>query len=60
MKYHYLEFLILRQHEELQGKRGNFVMEQIMEEYGNAILALLAGGVVFRSFFMVLEMVTAF
>ena len=35
-------------------------MEQIMEEYGNAILTLLAGGVVLGLFLKVLEIVTAF
>ena len=35
-------------------------MGQVMEEYGNAILALLAGGMVTKLFLKVLELVTAF
>ena len=45
---------------ELQDEKGNFVMEQIMDEYGSAILTLLTGGMVIRLFFKVLDMVTAF
>lgn len=60
MKFLYLGFQKLRLREGLQDKEGNFIMEQIMEEYGNALLALSTGGIMIGLFLKVLETVTAF
>lgn len=60
MKFPCLVFQRLRRHVELQDEKGNFVMEQIVEEYGNAILTLLAGGMATGLFLKILEVVTAF
>lgn len=57
MKFLYLEFQLRKQREELQ---GNQEMKKIVEQYGDAFIAMIYGGAVINFFIQILGFTTSF